>query len=123
MPRKLGVDQPDYGRMTGRRLLGEGQPLRVCVFVAGRVEPEIVFVLRPIAFVLGRDLTGPDVSVGDAGRAVEFERHGAAGGCPGPVRRTHPPRGCVDSGAFGQPTQSRAVAPSRIALQCPALTT
>lgn len=45
MPRKLGVDQPDYGRMTGRRLLGEGQPLRVCVFVAGRVEPEIVFVL------------------------------------------------------------------------------
>jgi 2-keto-4-pentenoate hydratase len=65
MQRQLGVDQPDYGQLTDTMLLSEGQPLRMRDFIAPRVEPEI-------AFVLGRDLTGPGVSVVDAIRAVEF---------------------------------------------------
>lgn len=65
MQRQLGVDQPDYGQLLDSMIFADGQTLDPGAFLQPKVEPEI-------AFVLGRDLTGPGVNVVDAIRAVDF---------------------------------------------------
>jgi 2-keto-4-pentenoate hydratase len=64
MRRQLGVDQPDYGRLTADMVFAEGEALQPERFLQPKVEPEI-------AFVLGADLTGPGVTVVQAIRAVD----------------------------------------------------
>ncbi len=64
MQSQLGVDCPDYGRLTASMFLPEGAPIPVDRFLQPRVEPEI-------AFVMGRRLAGPGVTVADAARAVD----------------------------------------------------
>ncbi|GAB2985303.1 2-keto-4-pentenoate hydratase [Amycolatopsis acidiphila] len=65
MQRQLGVDQPDFGHLTDRMFHLESQPIDPSAFVAPKVEPEI-------AFVLGKPLAGPGVTVAEAVAAVEF---------------------------------------------------
>nr|MDT0524172.1 2-keto-4-pentenoate hydratase [Streptomyces sp. DSM 41633] len=64
MQSQLGVDCPDYGRLTASMFLPEGTPIPAGRFLQPRVEPEI-------AFVMGRRLAGPGVTVADAARAVD----------------------------------------------------
>lgn len=65
MQRQLGVDQPDYGHLFADMFHLESLPVRADDFISPKVEPEI-------AFVLNEDLTGPDVTVVDAIRAVDY---------------------------------------------------
>jgi 2-keto-4-pentenoate hydratase len=65
MQRQLGVNQPDYGHLTASMFHLEHQPIPARTFIQPKIEPEI-------AFVLGRRLEGPGVTVADAVRAVEF---------------------------------------------------
>lgn len=65
MQEQMGVDQPDYGHLLEGMFHLEHQPISAASFLQPRIEPEI-------AFVLGRRLTGPGVTVADAIRAVEF---------------------------------------------------
>lgn len=65
MQRQMGVHQPDYGHLLTSMFHLEHMPLDATGFLQPRIEPEI-------AFVLGRELSGPGVTVADAMRAVEF---------------------------------------------------
>ncbi|WP_414941539.1 2-keto-4-pentenoate hydratase [Amycolatopsis sp. cmx-11-51] len=65
MQRQMGVDQPDYGQLTGSMFHLEHQPIPIGGFLQPKIEPEI-------AFVLGSRLRGPGVTVADALRAVDF---------------------------------------------------
>jgi 2-keto-4-pentenoate hydratase len=65
MQRMLGVDQPDFGHLTDDMFWTEFQPIPTSRFLQPRVEPEI-------AFVLGRDLSGPGVNAAEAIRAIDF---------------------------------------------------
>jgi 2-keto-4-pentenoate hydratase len=65
MQRQLGVDQPDFGHLLDRMFLPEGVIADIGRFLQPRAEPEI-------AFVLGRPLQGPGVTVAEALVAVEF---------------------------------------------------
>lgn len=65
MQRQMGVHQPDYGHVLAGMFHLEQQPIDTSAFLQPRIEPEI-------AFVLGRALTGPGVTVADALRAVDF---------------------------------------------------
>jgi 2-keto-4-pentenoate hydratase len=62
--RQMGVDQPDFGRLTASMFRLEHHPIPVGSFIQPRIEPET-------AFVLGRPLSGPGVTVADAVRAVD----------------------------------------------------
>lgn len=64
MQRQLGVDVPDYGRLTASMFLPEGPAIPAGRFLQPRLEPEV-------AFVMGRRLAGPGVTVADAARAVD----------------------------------------------------
>lgn len=63
--RQMGVAQPDFGHLTASMFHLEHAPIPVGTFIQPRVEPEV-------AFVLGRPLAGPGVTLADAVRAVEF---------------------------------------------------
>jgi 2-keto-4-pentenoate hydratase len=65
MQRQLGVDQPDFGHLLDTMFLPEGTPADAGRFLQPKAEPEI-------AFVLGRPLRGPGVTVADAIAAVDF---------------------------------------------------
>ncbi|WP_158893928.1 2-keto-4-pentenoate hydratase [Amycolatopsis anabasis] len=65
MQRQMGVDQPDYGHLLGEMFHLEHDPIPAGSFLQPRIEPEI-------AFVLGKRLSGPGVTVADAVRAVDF---------------------------------------------------
>jgi 2-keto-4-pentenoate hydratase len=65
MQRQLSVDQPDFGHLMDTMFHLESQPIDPSAFLAPRVEPEI-------AFVLGKPLSGPGVTVAEAAAAVEF---------------------------------------------------
>jgi 2-keto-4-pentenoate hydratase len=67
MQRQLGITQPDYGHLFEDMFFEPHRPVEVARFLQPRVEPEI-------AFVLGRDLPGPGVTVADAVAAVESVR-------------------------------------------------
>lgn len=63
MQRQLGVDEPDFGALMGDMFVEDGDAIRVSELIAPRVEAEI-------AFVMGRELSGPGVGSLDALRAV-----------------------------------------------------
>lgn len=63
--RQLGVNQPDFGHLTNDMFHLSGQPIAPELFLQPRVEPEIAFVLK-------EHLRGPNVTVADAIRAVDF---------------------------------------------------
>ncbi|MBJ8344583.1 2-keto-4-pentenoate hydratase [Antrihabitans sp. YC2-6] len=63
--RQMGVDQPDFGHLTASMFHLEHHPIPAGTFLQPRIEPEI-------AFVLGRPLSGPGVTIADAARAVDF---------------------------------------------------
>jgi 2-keto-4-pentenoate hydratase len=58
MQEMLGVDQPDYGVLLDDMVLASGDEIDGGGLIAPRIEAEI-------AFVLGGDLAGPDVTVDD----------------------------------------------------------
>lgn len=64
MQRQMGVKQPDFGHLTSSMFYLEHVPIPATSFIQPRIEPEI-------AFVLGRRLEGPGVTVADAIRAVD----------------------------------------------------
>ncbi|OUS88657.1 2-keto-4-pentenoate hydratase [Rhodococcus pseudokoreensis] len=63
--RQMGVDQPDFGHLTASMFHLEHHPIPASSYIQPRIEPET-------AFVLGRPLTGPGVTIADAVRAVDF---------------------------------------------------
>lgn len=65
MQRLLGVSEPDYGHLLDDFFHLEHEPIPAGRFLQPRVEPEI-------AFVLGRTLQGPGVTVHEAVAAVDF---------------------------------------------------
>lgn len=65
MQRQMGVHQPDYGHLLASMFHLEHMPFDASGYLQPRIEPEI-------AFVLGRALSGPGVTVADAMRAVDF---------------------------------------------------
>ena len=65
MQRQLGVDQPDFGHLLDAMFLPEGAAADIGRFLQPKAEPEI-------AFVLGRPLRGPGVTVAEALAAVDF---------------------------------------------------
>jgi 2-keto-4-pentenoate hydratase len=65
MQRQMGVDQPDYGVLRDDMFHPEFTPIAVGRFLQPRIEPEM-------AFVLGRDLPGPGVTIAEAAAAVDF---------------------------------------------------
>jgi len=65
MQRMFGVDKPDYGHLLDVMFLPPGERIAISRFLQVRVEPEI-------AFVLGRELRGPGVTIADALRSVDF---------------------------------------------------
>ncbi len=65
MQRQMGVHQPDYGHLLTDMFHLEHMPLDAGGYLQPRIEPEI-------AFVLGRELSGPGVTVADAMRAIDF---------------------------------------------------
>lgn len=62
---QMGVNQPDFGHLTQSMFLLEHHPIPASVFIQPRIEPET-------AFVLGRPLSGPGVTIADAIRAVDY---------------------------------------------------
>lgn len=58
MQRQLNATTPDYGCLLSNMLLREGEPCLMSGLILPRIEGEI-------AFVLDRDLKGPDVTVAD----------------------------------------------------------
>jgi 2-keto-4-pentenoate hydratase len=65
MQRQLGVDQPDFGHLTSTMFLAEGTTADIGRFLQPKAEPEI-------AFVLGKPLSGPGVTVAEGLAAVDF---------------------------------------------------
>jgi 2-keto-4-pentenoate hydratase len=65
MQQMLGVDEPDYGHLLDTMFCFESEPIATDRFLQPRVEVEV-------AFVLGRSLHGPGVTVADVLRATEF---------------------------------------------------
>ncbi|MFI6742691.1 2-keto-4-pentenoate hydratase [Nonomuraea sp. NPDC050451] len=65
MQRQLGVDEPDFGHLTDTMFFQHSAPIDAGRFLQPRIEPEI-------AFVLGRPLSGPGVTVAQAIAAVDF---------------------------------------------------
>jgi 2-keto-4-pentenoate hydratase len=65
MRRQMGVDQPDFGYLLDGMFHLESLPIPMAGFLQPRMEPEV-------AFVLGRPLRGPGVTVAEAVRAVDF---------------------------------------------------
>ncbi|MGH3893605.1 MAG: 2-keto-4-pentenoate hydratase [Rhodococcus qingshengii] len=63
--RQMGVDQPDFGHLTASMFHLEHHPIPAELYIQPRIEPET-------AFVLGRPLSGPGVTIADAARAVDF---------------------------------------------------
>ncbi|WP_274705630.1 2-keto-4-pentenoate hydratase [Salipiger pentaromativorans] len=62
---QLGVDQPDYGMLFADMDLAHGAELPWSEGAQWKAEAEL-------AFVMGRDLTAPDCTMGEAMRAVEY---------------------------------------------------
>jgi 2-oxopent-4-enoate/cis-2-oxohex-4-enoate hydratase len=60
----LGVNQPDFGHLLSGMVFNEGEPVDTARMIAPRAEAEV-------AFILGRDLTGPGVTAADVLRATD----------------------------------------------------
>jgi 2-oxopent-4-enoate hydratase len=64
MQAQLGVDQPDYGHLLSSMGVADGDTIATAELIAPRIELEIAFVLR-------RDLQGPDVTGAEVLDATE----------------------------------------------------
>ncbi|MCG7201503.1 2-oxopent-4-enoate hydratase [Marinobacter pelagius] len=60
----LGVSQPDFGQLTDRMVINQGESIAMKSLIQPKAEGEIAFVLK-------QDLSGPGVSVADVLRATE----------------------------------------------------
>ncbi|WP_019201994.1 2-keto-4-pentenoate hydratase [Tsukamurella sp. 1534] len=65
MQRQMNVFEPDFGHLTASMFHLEHLPIDASAWMQPRIEPEI-------AFILGRELRGPGVTVADAIRAVDY---------------------------------------------------
>ena len=65
MQTQMKVSQPDFGHLMDDMFFAEHVPVPAGRFLQPRAEPEV-------AFVLGRDLAGPGVTVAAAAAAVDF---------------------------------------------------
>jgi 2-keto-4-pentenoate hydratase len=65
MQRQLGVAQPDFGHLLADMFFPENAAIPAGRFLQPRAEPEV-------AFVLGRDLAGPGVTVADVIAATDY---------------------------------------------------
>jgi 2-oxo-hept-3-ene-1,7-dioate hydratase len=65
MQRSAGIDEPDYGHLLDDMFRADGDTLQAARFIVPRIEVEL-------AFVLGRPLAGPGVTLFDVLRATEF---------------------------------------------------
>lgn len=65
MQAQMKVSQPDFGHLMDDMFFAEHAPVPADRFLQPRAEPEV-------AFVLGRDLIGPGVTVAAAAAAVDF---------------------------------------------------
>jgi 2-keto-4-pentenoate hydratase len=63
--RQLGVDQPDYGMLFDDMAVPDGWEIERKRLIQPKVEAEV-------AFVLGRDLTDPHITVAEVIRAVDY---------------------------------------------------
>ncbi|MCW5721016.1 MAG: fumarylacetoacetate hydrolase family protein [Devosia sp.] len=62
---QLGVDQPDYGMLFADMEYADGQTIPAGLLIQPKVEAEV-------AFVLGRDLPGEDVTASELIRAIDY---------------------------------------------------
>ncbi|MFC3712985.1 2-keto-4-pentenoate hydratase [Sphingoaurantiacus capsulatus] len=62
---QLGVDQPDYGMLFADMEIGEHEEIALGRFIQPKVEAEI-------AFVLGRDLSDPELTLSRLVQAIDF---------------------------------------------------
>lgn len=60
----LGVNQPDFGQLTDRMVVNQGESIAMSGLIQPKAEGEIAFVLK-------RDLSGPGVTVADVLSATE----------------------------------------------------
>lgn len=60
----LGVGQPDFGQLTDRMVVNQGEAVDMSTLIQPKAEGEIAFVLK-------HDLAGPGVTVADVLRATE----------------------------------------------------
>lgn len=65
MQRLVGVEVPDYGHLTDRMLLLEGQPCPSGELLQPKVEGELAFCLR-------KDIAGPSAGIADVYDAVDY---------------------------------------------------
>ncbi len=65
MQSMLGVSQPDFGHLLESMFYAESSAVPLSELIQPKVEPEV-------AFVLGRELSGPGVTMAHAVRAVEY---------------------------------------------------
>ncbi|MBB4301281.1 2-keto-4-pentenoate hydratase [Rhodobium orientis] len=63
--KQLGVDQPDYGMLFADMSVPEGEEVPVGTLIQPKVEAEV-------AFVVGRDLAEPDLTMSDLMSAIEY---------------------------------------------------
>src|SRR5665648_165810 len=61
----LGVNEPDYGHLTDKMLLLEGQPCKIDELIQPKVEGELAFCLK-------KTLKGPGVTIADVYNATSY---------------------------------------------------
>ncbi len=64
MQKLVGLDMPDYGHVYDSMVFAEEEPISVAQFNRPRIEPEL-------AFILSKDLMGPDINHIDVINATE----------------------------------------------------
>jgi len=64
MQDQFKIREPDYGMITNRMVIREGQPIPVSSLILPRLEPEIAFLLK-------EDLKGPGINVANVIEATE----------------------------------------------------
>jgi 2-keto-4-pentenoate hydratase len=62
--KQLGVDQPDFGILTDRMVVAQGEPIAWNELMQPKAEAEI-------AFIMGGDLSGEKISMGELEKAIE----------------------------------------------------
>jgi 2-oxopent-4-enoate hydratase len=60
----LGVYEPDYGQITDKMMLLEGENIDMSTLIQPKIEPELAFILK-------EDLKGPGVTVANVLKATE----------------------------------------------------
>lgn len=73
MQKQLGVDQPDYGYLTDRMVIADGEAVGRSAFVAPRAEPEIAFRLARDLDATSTPVTADDVRGATDAVAVALE--------------------------------------------------